>query len=223
MTIALCLDISLACTGWIAVRLPMPAAESVRHGDTFIDRNPDPTLVMDGIRWCGEWPTPVGDSMTARAGAVAQHIDSMLSVLKPQVVAAEMAVQMFSTRRTDARSMQMQQWSYAVVSATCWQRGTPIIQVSPGPPKATLTGNRNANKTAVASALALRYSVGMKSRTQRDWPEGWGSDHVRDALATAIWLDGQARVYGDTRTMTEALLRVQKDRPMADWIARRSW
>jgi hypothetical protein len=95
--------------------------------------------------------------------------------------------------------------------------------VDPGSPKTGLTGNRNASKTAVASALALRFGVGMKSRTQRDWPEGWGSDHVRDALATAIWLDGQARVYGGVRVMTDAMLRMQGERSLDEWIKRRSW
>ena len=223
MSTALCLDVSLTATGYLAVALPFAPVEMVRHGGTYVERASDPTLERDGRRWCGELPTGgPKEGLVERAGRLARQVGELLDDLRPTVVAAEQAMQMFTqgSGKTSSASMQMQQWSYAACAIPCWLRGIPLLRVDPKWPKEAVAGQANAGKPAVAAALALRYGVAQRGGKLRAWPGGWGSNNVRDALCVAIWLEGQYRIYGDAQRLADALLVANGERPLADWLAR---
>ncbi len=209
--IALCLDVSLAATGYAVVHLPLAY-------DTRTGIWPNPAL------HCGELPTGPKDGLIERAGLLGLAIEALIRAHNPAVIAAEAPPNRFQAlgreSRGNAQTDKMVTWAYAVVATTAWRLGVPYLSADPKDTKRAVAGNANAKKQDIALALRRLHGIGTRGAkgTTVDWPPGWGSDNVRDAIVVGHWLDGMSRNQG--ANWLDVLLDMNGERPAADWATR---
>lgn len=191
----LCIDLSLTMTGWALVRLPL--VQNDRSG-----------CFVNPVVACGDIPLknakiPVGDRINALCSYLtevvimnaAQRIDLVAMEVpqhtynraKREMVIGEHGMEMVERSGKGQIAIMAQQRTFgAVYQWLAHHERCRVLEVDPRKSKEALTGNKNASKSLVGTRLAILFSGRPEGPLPTEWSEG-----VRDALAVAVYLDGE--------------------------------
>jgi Holliday junction resolvasome RuvABC endonuclease subunit len=178
--IALCLDPSLAATGFAVMPVPLPA-----DGDGY---NPLKLIVLDGI--AGEIENRnAREDEQARLVRIYDELWHVVHLARSKghgidVVAAEMAPNLYSGTVKAEKIIRFQFAAYTVIRLFAAHVKLPLLEVKPETAKQIAVGYPKADKGMVKRGLSGRICGEMDAK----WPPGW-TDNAIDALTVGYWLD----------------------------------
>jgi Holliday junction resolvasome RuvABC endonuclease subunit len=178
--IALCLDPSLAATGFALMPIPLPA-----DGEGY---NPLRLIVLDGL--AGEIENRnARETEQARLVRIYDELWRVVHLARARghaigVIAAEMAPNLYGGTAKAEKIIRFQFAAYTVIRLFAAHVRLPLLEVRPEVAKQVAVGYAKADKGMIKRGLAARIYGSMDAR----WPPGW-TDNAIDALTVGYWLD----------------------------------
>lgn len=195
---ALCLDPSLTATGFAL--MPVPLAT---------DRDGLPTIALNVIGGiAGEIENKnARESEQARVVRLYQELWKVADACRRQgkidLIAAEMAPNIFVGTAKSERTIRMLFAAYTVIRLFAAHLDIPLIEVAPKLTKRATTGYDKADKETVKRSLGFI----LGGSAEMAWPKGW-TDNAIDALTVGYWLDSLHKAH-----------RLGEDTPLSPHLA----